>query len=114
MTFDDVVKMALDLPGVEQSTSYGTPSLKVQKKFMARLREEDVLVLAAVDDIEQRMLMDTRPEVYFKTPHYEGHPSILIRLSRVAPEELEELIGQSWRRLASKRLLALKDPSAGG
>jgi hypothetical protein len=57
MTYEEVVAMACDLPGVETSTSYGTPSLKVRKKFMARLREDDVLVLVQVDDIEQRMLM---------------------------------------------------------
>ncbi len=105
MIFDDVVQIATQLPGVEESTSYGTPALKVRKKFMARLREEDVLVLVQVDDIEQRMLMETKPDVYFKTPHYEGYPSILIRLSRVDPAELGDLIEQSWRRLAPKRLL---------
>jgi len=104
MTFDDVVKVATRLPGVEDSTSYGTPALKVRKKFMARLREPDVMVLVQVEDIEQRMLMETQPDVYFKTPHYEGYPSILIRLSRVDPAELGDLIEQSWRRLAPKRL----------
>jgi hypothetical protein len=96
MTFDDVVEMACGLPGVERSTSYGTPSLKVRKKFMARLREDDVLVLVQVEDIEQRMLMETRPDIYFKTPHYEGYPSILIRLSRIEPEDTRELIERTW------------------
>ena len=37
MTFDEVVAIAGELPGVGESTSYGTPSLKVRMKFMARL-----------------------------------------------------------------------------
>jgi len=109
MTFDEVVAIAGELPGVGESTSYGTPSLKVRMKFMARLREPDVMVLVAVEDIEQRMLMETQPDVYFKTPHYEGHPSILIRLSKVDPAELRDLIEQSWRRIAPPRLVALRD-----
>ncbi|HEX5139945.1 MAG TPA: MmcQ/YjbR family DNA-binding protein, partial [Dehalococcoidia bacterium] len=38
MTFDDVIRLAADLPGVETGTSYGTPALRVGKKFMCRLR----------------------------------------------------------------------------
>lgn len=108
MTYDEVVAMSLELPGVEASTSYGTPSLKVRKKFLGRLREDDVFVLVQVDDIEQRMLMETQPGVFFKTPHYEGHPSILIRLSLVDPGDMRELLERSWRRLAGPRLLALR------
>ncbi len=106
MTWDEVVAMAVDHPGVEPGSSYGTPSLRVRKKFMARLREDDVMVLMPVDDIEQRMLMDTQPEIYFKTAHYMGHPSILIRVSRVDPADMRELLERSWSRLAGPRLLA--------
>ena len=41
MTFDDVRKMALSWPEVEDGTSYGTPALKVRKKMLARLREDN-------------------------------------------------------------------------
>jgi hypothetical protein len=106
MTFEDVVAMAGELPGVEVGTSYGTPALRVRRKFMARLREDgDSLVLTPIDDIEQEALMATQPDVFYKTAHYEGHPSVLIRLSRVDPEDLRELLEQCWRRLAGKRLL---------
>ena len=106
MTYDEVVQMALELLGVEESTSYGTPALKVRGKFMARLREEDVLVLKPVDDIEKQMLMETQPETFFVTDHYRGYPTVLIRLSRVDPSQLRELLETAWRQLAPKRLLA--------
>jgi hypothetical protein len=105
MNWPDAVAIASRLPGVEESTSYGTPSLKVKKKFMARLREPDVMVLVQVDFIEQQMLMETQPDVFFLTPHYEGYPSILIRLSKVEPDQLAELIETSYVRLAPKRVL---------
>jgi hypothetical protein len=34
MTWDEVIVAAQRLPGVEVSTSYGTPSLKVAGKFL--------------------------------------------------------------------------------
>ncbi|MEJ1965936.1 MAG: hypothetical protein WDO56_32060 [Gammaproteobacteria bacterium] len=38
--YQRVCKIARKLPGVEESTSYGTPALKVKGRFMARLRTE--------------------------------------------------------------------------
>jgi hypothetical protein len=112
VTFDQVTKMALVFPGVEATSSFGTPALKVKGKFMARLREPDVMVLKCVEDDEQQFLMGTQPEVFFLTDHYRGWPGILIRLSEVHPREMRELIEQSWRRLAPKKLLAEHDSAA--
>ncbi len=110
MTFDDVVRLGETLPGVTVGTSYGTPALRVGKRFFCRLREDDeTLVLKAVDDIEQRFLMETQPEVFYKTPHYDGYDAILIHLSRVDELELRELLEQSWRRLATKTLLKARE-----
>jgi hypothetical protein len=41
VTFDDVRKIALAWPEVEDGTSYGTPALKVRKKLLARLKEDE-------------------------------------------------------------------------
>jgi hypothetical protein len=49
-TWDDVVALGARLPGVEVTTSYGTPALKVAGAFMCRLRTDpDALVLRVVD-----------------------------------------------------------------
>ena len=40
VTFDDVRKISLAWPEVEDGTSYGTPALKVRKKLLARLKED--------------------------------------------------------------------------
>lgn len=95
-------------------TSYGTPALHVKKKFMARLRDDDpdVMVLKPVYDDEQQFLMETQPDVFFLTDHYRGYPTILLRLSKVDPDQLRDLITESWRRLAPKKLVAEYDASA--
>jgi hypothetical protein len=106
VTFEEFSKMALTLPGVEARSSYGTPGFYVKKKFMARLREPDVMVLTPVHDDEQRFLMETQPQAFFLTDHYRGYPTILIRLSKVNRGQLQELVDQAWQRLAPKKLLA--------
>ena len=110
MSFDDVVRLCRDLPGIQVGTSFGTPALRVRRKFMCRMREDnETLVLAPIDEIQQRFLMETQPEVFYKTPHYEGHDSVLIHLSRVSEADLSLLLEETWRRLAPKRLLAGRD-----
>lgn len=112
ITFDDVVRLAADLPGVSEGTSYGTRALRTGKKFMCRLREDgDTLVLKPIDEIQQRFLMETQPDVYYKTPHYEGYEAILIRLSRVDAAELRDLLERCWQQLATKTLLRLRTVS---
>ena len=106
-----ITKFALALPGVEARSSYGTPGLYAGKKFMARLRDDDydTMVLKPVEEDEQRFLMETQPDVFFLTQHYVGWPTILIRLSKVDPKQLEEMVEESWRRLATKKMLAEHD-----
>src|SRR6266852_3239890 len=70
MTFDDVRKIALAWPEVEDGTSYGTPALKVRKKMLARLKEDgDSLVIPGVPPDERDMLVESQPKVFYFTDH---------------------------------------------
>jgi hypothetical protein len=110
LTFEDVTRIAMQLPGVSAGTSYGTPGLRVGKRFMCRMWEDgEVLVLKPVEDMEQRFLMETRPHVFFKTPHYEGWEGILIHLSAVDEDTLRDMLQQCWSRLATRTLLKAAD-----
>jgi hypothetical protein len=106
-TWHDVIAIGSRFPGVEVTTSYGTPSLKVRKKFMCRLRTDpDALVLRVSDMGEREALLQGQPEAFFTTPHYDGYPAVLVRLEEVDPTELAELIEEAWRIRAPKRLVA--------
>ena len=109
-TWDDVVAIASRFPGVEVTTSYGTPALKVAGGFMCRLRTDpDALVLRVVDLGEREALLQGQPAVFFSIPHYDGHPYVLVRLEAVDPVELGELLEEAWRVRAPKRLVAEYD-----
>src|SRR5262245_32039555 len=69
------LRVALNLPGTEESTSYGTPSVKVKGKFLSRLRTESEGALALLCDfIDREMLLQADPEVFFITDHYRDYP----------------------------------------
>jgi hypothetical protein len=92
------------LPGVEEGLSYGMPSLKVAGKFMARVREPDVLVVMC-DLEEKEFLMQMNGAIYFETDHYKGWPAVLVRLSKIDDDELTHRLRVAWQRQAPKKLL---------
>ena len=103
MTFDEVRKLALSWPEVEDGTSYGTPALKVRKKMLVRLKEDgDSLVMPGVPVDERDVLVENQPGVFYFTDHYRDYPMVLIRLSRTRRATVEPLLRRQWRTLASK------------
>ena len=112
VTFDDVRQFALLWPEVEDGTSYGTPALKVRKKLLARLREDnDSLVVLGVPLDEREMLIETQPKVFYYTDHYRDYPMVLIRLSKARRAIVEPLLRRHWRKLASKKVVRTFDES---
>jgi hypothetical protein len=76
--------------------SYGTPSLKRRGKFMLRLKEDGECIAVKLDWETHDHLLAERPDVYYKTPHYEGYPALLARLDALEETEASELIRASW------------------
>ncbi|HWX56251.1 MAG TPA: MmcQ/YjbR family DNA-binding protein [Verrucomicrobiae bacterium] len=111
VTFENVRKLALSLGNVEEGTSYGTPAFKTAGVLFVRLRDDiDALVVRVnLDQREEMMAAD--PETYFITDHYLDCPWILVRLSRVRPDALPDLLRMAWQ-LAAKRPSPGKKPRA--
>ncbi len=104
VTFENIRQVALSLDNVEEGTSYGTPAFKVSGALFARLREDlDALVVHTEFD-QREELMAADPDTYFITDHYLNYPWVLVRLSRVHPDALPDLLRMAHRSVAfSKR-----------
>lgn len=100
-SFDTVRRVGLKLPDVEESTAYGKPALKVHGKNFAcmsshKSAEPDSLVIRV--DLEQRAeLLAADPKLYYITDHYKDYPAVLVRLARVTPAVLKDLLGMAHR-----------------
>ncbi|MEP6620109.1 MAG: MmcQ/YjbR family DNA-binding protein [bacterium] len=105
MTYADIVTIALALPGVEESTSYGTPSLKVKGKFMARLKEDGDTLVLRVSFVVRDHLLQKSPHVFFLTDHYRGYPAVLVRMAKVPRGTVSQLLEDAWREVAPKTLV---------
>jgi hypothetical protein len=102
--FETVRKVGLALPDVEAATKYdGSPLLKAGGSFMAGLAmhssaEPETLVVRV--GLEERgWLLEEAPETYYVTDHYQRHPVVLVRLSRIERDALRDVLSAS-RRLA--------------
>jgi len=95
----DVRRRCLSLPGVRERLSWGQPAW-FARTLMARIWEDGVVT---VKTGEREALAGSDPDTYFWTPHHDRSPSlVLVRLDRVADDELDELLRESYR-LASGR-----------
>jgi hypothetical protein len=109
VTFAQLRDYALTLPGVEEGTSYGTAAFRVKGKFFLRLKEDGETLVLKTDFYERGHLMESEPETFFITDHYRAYPAVLVRLAAVRPGQLRELVLDSWRRHAPKKLVAEHD-----
>ena len=100
------LKIALRLPGAAESTSYGTPSVKVMGKLLSRWRTEAEAALAIrCDFLDRQILLQADPETFFVTDHYRDFPMVLVRLDRIDDGSLADLTERAWRMVAPKKLL---------
>jgi hypothetical protein len=116
-TGDDVRSIALSLPETIEKPSYGTPGWRVKDKLFLRLRTdaEGGLVVFVSDLGEKDALIGSEPDKFFTTPHYDGHPTVLVNLPAIDVDELTEVIADSWRNRAPARVLkAYADQLPGG
>jgi hypothetical protein len=118
-TWDDVRRIALALPETSERLSRDLSQWRVRDKLFVwerPLRRADVEALG--EDAPDGPILGARtehlgakealladdPAVYFTTPHFDGYPAILVRLERIALDDLDELIVEAWLARAPKRL----------
>jgi hypothetical protein len=105
VTFAVVCELARVFPGVEETTAYRTPALKVKGKFLARLKEDGETLVLRMDFLDRDFHMRATPETFYITDHYRGYPAVLVRLATVDRAQLAQVIEDGWRLVAPKRLV---------
>ena len=120
-SWNDVRRIALALPETSERLSRGLRQWRVRDKLFVwerPLRQTDIEALG--DDVPDGPILGARvehvgakealladnPAVFFTTPHFDGYPAILVRLDRIALEDLNEVIVEAWLDRAPKRLAA--------
>ena len=116
---DDVCRLALELPGVEEIESEGFDFRVGGRGFVwsyperlpgqRRVIRTDIAVLYVGDEAEKQALLLGEPGLFFTTPGYDGWPLVMLRLAEVGVERLSELVLDAWRMRAPEALAAELD-----
>jgi hypothetical protein len=104
--------LSLDLPGVEEATSWGEPCLKAHKKLWVWWSPHEDAPVFKVPFEEREVLLDCEPDTFFVTPHYKAHRLILVRPEKLDPEWAKANLLRVWRAQAPKRFLKAYDAQA--
>ncbi len=120
---DDVRRLALGLPGVEEIDSDGFDFRVGGKGFVwsyperrpgkGRVIRTDVAVLFVGDEAEKQALLLGEPALFFTTPGYDGWPLVMLRLAEVDVGRLGELVTDAWRMRAPAGLAVAGPPPDG-
>lgn len=126
-TWEDVRRLVSALPGTEERPSYGgRPSWRAgggmvvwDRPLGARDREqlgddappgdEPLLGVRVADEGVKAALLAEEADAVLTVPHLDGTPVVLVRLRRVRPDLLAELVEDAWRCRAPRRLVAARD-----
>lgn len=118
-TWEDVARIALELPETAEGTSRGLRQWQVKGKgfvWERPLRRADFEALgddapdgpilgAWVEHLgAKEALLADESGAYFTTPHFDGYAAILVPLDEIGGEDLRELIVEAWLARAPKRL----------
>jgi hypothetical protein len=119
-TWDDVRRIALALPKSAESESQGgirqwrvngkafvweRPLRRADFEALEDAAPDSPILAAHVPDLGvKQALLESEPDVYFTTPHFDGYRAILVRLELIDVPELEELVIEAWLDQAPKLL----------
>ena len=120
-SLEDVRRIAMSLPGSEERLSRERLQWRVggrlfvwerplRPKEAAELGEaapQGPVLGARVEHlVAKQALLADEPEIFFTTSHFEGSPSVLVRLPRISKPDLEELVTEAWFARAPAKLAA--------
>ncbi len=113
---DDVRRIALSLPHVEEIHSEGFDFKVGGKGFVwsyperrpgqRRLIRTDIAVLFVGDEAEKQALLLGEPAIFFTTSGYDGSPLVMVRLAGLDEPRLTELVTDAWRMRAPAESVA--------
>jgi len=117
---EDVHELAADMPHVTVThLGTGKPVYQVGGKSFVFFRNprpdacdpktgeryDDVIVLWVASESDKLALVQDPRSPFFTTSHFDGHPSVLVRSSRIGEltrDELAEIVQDAWLSRASR------------
>jgi hypothetical protein len=82
--------LSLGLPGVEETISWGQPTLKAHGKLWVWWSPHEDAPVFKVPFEEREILVEVEPDTFFFTPHYKSHPLVLVRPEKLGARQSDQ------------------------
>ncbi|HLJ45415.1 MAG TPA: MmcQ/YjbR family DNA-binding protein [Bryobacteraceae bacterium] len=69
------------------------------------LPANEEFLIVRIDFERREQLLESNPDVFFVTPHYQTYRGVIVRLSTVDQKQLRDLLIEGWRLMAPKQLV---------
>jgi hypothetical protein len=117
-SLDDVARLALALPGVEEGVRHGHRTWRVDgtafawerpfsqadlRRFGEETAPEGPLLALRVADLEEKDEVLATNRAFFTIPHFDGYAAVLVPLRKIGLRALEGALGDAWAACASAR-----------
>jgi hypothetical protein len=105
MNWNQVVRIAQELPSVEVGSYHGYPALRANGKFLTRLGDDHKsLEFKGIAFDEGEMLVAFAPSVFHIPDEYKGRGAFAW-LSKIDKQTLRNLLERRWRAVAPRALV---------
>ena len=101
--------LGLGLPRVEETISYGQPTLKAHGKLWVWWSPHEDAPVFKVPFEEREILAEAEPARFFFSAHYKSSPMVLMRPDALNLEWAKHNLLKVWRAQAPKRWLSAFD-----
>jgi hypothetical protein len=102
---DEIRRIALSFPGVEEGTSSRTPVFRIRGRYLARLLPDDESLAIKVHFATRDVLTGAKPDVYYVTDQLSCWPVMMIRLPKANLAEVRQLVEDAWLMTAPMKLV---------
>ena len=115
VTLARAMKIGAALPDIELVTTWGAPGLKLRGALLAcqainKSAEPNTLMVRVPED-QRDVLLEEEPSTYYLTDHYADYSCILVRLARIEPDALRDLLEGAWRFVDAKAKRPRRKPT---
>jgi hypothetical protein len=120
VTFDEVARLALELPEVTEGERHGHRTWFVKRKAFAWERpfnkadikrfgdetppEGPILAVSVADLGDKEAVLAANPDAFFDIEHFKGYAAVLIQLPAVSRKALKDALVDAWLTAAPTAL----------
>lgn len=106
LSADDIRRLALELPEIEEADHHGMAAFRVAKKIVCTIHTDQPRLMVKLDPEDQHNLAEAHPGIVEPVPGYWGRKgSTFVRYEQADEALARTLLWLAWTHVAPKKLV---------